>query len=127
MKLSPKLPANSRLRNGFTMIEVMVAVVLLNLLVVGIVKLFIGQNAMVEDLEGWAEGEPVLYFAQDANPVARQLGIPAQLTPTRPPLLPKSVSPTPYLLEVQNLQRMPEADALIVVVKQTENEAYDEE
>jgi len=115
------------LRKGFTMIEVMVAVVLLNLLVVGIVKLFIGQNAMVEDLEGWAEGEPVLYFAQDANPVARQLGIPAQLTPTRPPLLPIGVNPTPYLLEVQDLRRMPEADALIVVVQQTENEDYDEE
>lgn len=109
------------------MIEVMVAVVLLNLLVAGIVKLFIGQNAMVEDLEGWAEGDPVLYFAQDADPLARQLGVPAQLTPARPPLLPLSVDTTPWLLEVKDLRRMPEADALILVVLQTKNEDYVEE
>ncbi|MGB0953158.1 MAG: type II secretion system protein [Planctomycetota bacterium] len=65
---------------GFTMIELMCAIVVLNLLVAGLVTLFQGQNHMVNSLEEWCEGEPVLYIAQDSDPLARSLGIPATLS-----------------------------------------------
>jgi len=121
MKSGRSLRLLEAARAGFTMIEVMVAVVLLNLLVVGVVKLFIGQNAMVEDLEGWAEGEPVLYLVPDRDPLARQLGMPANLSSDRPALISGGGGDTPYLLEIAEVQRLPESDAVVVSLTQVEN------
>ena len=65
------------------MVELMCAVVILNLLVAGLVTLFRGQNQMVNSLEEWCEGDPVLYIEQDRDPLARSLGIPASFNEQR--------------------------------------------
>lgn len=116
------------LRAGFTVMEVVIAVVLLNLLVAGVVKLFIGQNSMVESLEGWAEDEPVLYVVPDVDPLARRLGVPAALAAERPPRgRGAPVDDSPYVLELLDLERLPETDAVMLTLRQVENPEYEEE
>jgi len=106
-------------RDGFTMVELLAAIVVFNLMIVGLVKLFIGQNSMVEDLEGWAEGEPVWYIEQEADPMARALGIPASLSEKRNKSN-KVVDPssTPYFVEVLNVERFAASNSASVVFQQ---------
>ena len=68
---------------GFTMVELLAAVVVFNLLLAGLVKLIVGQVGVVEGLESWAEDEPVLIVRQDSDAISRALGIPATLVASR--------------------------------------------
>jgi len=107
-------------REGFTIVELLAAITVFNLLIFGLVKLFIGQNSMVESLEGWAEGDPVLYIKQDADPIARALGIPATLVEERPKPLPLKSDPnSTYVVEVLAVQRQGGNDSARAVFLQT--------
>lgn len=118
---------------GFTMMELMCAIVVLNLLVAGLVTLFQGQNHMVNSLEEWCEGEPVLYIAQDGDPIARSLGVPALLSKTSvvaQPLPRDSGGEEDYevsVLEVKRRFGKSEASALFkqVAVEEEDDEADD--
>ena len=110
---------NSECR-GFTMTELLAAIVVFNLLIAGLVKLFIGQNSMVEDLEGWAEGEPVWYISQEADPMARALGIPASMS-TKKVKAAKAGDDddSEYLVEVTKVERHAGSDSANVSFQQT--------
>jgi len=62
------------------MVELLCAIVVLNLLVAGLASMFRGQNQVVNSLEEWCEGDPVLYVSPDSNPMSRTLGVPATLS-----------------------------------------------
>lgn len=118
--------------SGFTMVELMCAIVVLNLLVAGLVTLFQGQNHMVNSLEEWCEGEPVLYLQQDSDPLARSLGIPAILSKDMsvPRPLPRDLEESDtYEVEVLEVKRRfgkSEASALFEQ-REVEGEEEDED
>jgi hypothetical protein len=101
------------------MVELLAAIVVFNLLVAGLVKLFIGQNSMVEDVEGWAEGEPVWYVQQESDPMARALGMPASLSEKRSKkTVAAGSTKTPYAIDVLQVERRAAFDSASVVFQQ---------
>lgn len=75
------------------------------------------------DLEGWAEGDPVWYIEQEADPMARALGVPASLSEKRSKSN-KNVhsSNTPYLVEILTVERFAASDSASVVFQQVKVE-----
>ncbi len=92
-------------RNGFTMVELLCAIVVLNLLVAGLAELFRGQNQMVNSLEEWCEGHPVFYVVPQKDPMSRYLGVPATLTRNKKPSARRSLDETPYTVELVEIRR----------------------
>lgn len=112
------------------MVELMCAVVVLNLLVAGMVTLLRGQNQMVNSLEEWCEGDPVLYIEQDRDPMARSLGIPASFSEERiqPLPLPRgrtALGSDPFEVSVLEVKRQfgkSEASAVFLQAEAGEDE-----
>ena len=109
------------------MVELIAAIVVFNLLVFGLTKLFIGQNQMVESLEGWAEDTPTYYLALDHDPMARALGIPADLLekPASPPKIRDTDSD--YEVEILVLDRDAAAMSGSVIFQQRERDEDDDD
>jgi hypothetical protein len=109
------------------MVELLAAIVVFNLLIAGLVKLFVGQNSMVDGLEEWAEHEPVYYVVQDPDPIARALGVPARLSAEAAgPVAPRH-GDSPYLVEILEVERDPGNDSATATFRQTEVEEDGEE
>lgn len=64
---------------GFTLLECMVAVLVLNLVVLGMIQLVKGHQEVLDGVDDWTYGDPVLHVVQDPDPLARALGVPATL------------------------------------------------
>lgn len=90
---------------GFTMVELLCAIVILNLLVAGLANMYQGQNKLVNSLEEWCEGDPVFYVVPNANEMARTLGVPATLSKKRVGGLRNLPGNPPYEVEVLELKR----------------------
>ncbi len=67
-------------RHGFTLLETAIALVLLNLMVVGIVKLVMGNERQIEALSSWSAKDPSFYLVPETESLGRALGLPAQLS-----------------------------------------------
>ena len=73
MKLSHKR------QDGFTMVECVVAIMIINLTIAGMFQLLKLQERQVTEAEGWLKKNPVFYLNPDPDPIARALGKPASL------------------------------------------------
>lgn len=92
-------------RNGFTMVELLCAIVVLNLLVAGFANMYRGQNKTVNSIEEWSEGDPVFYVVPNPNEMARTLGVPATLSKKRGGRVIRPSSNPPYEVEVLEMKR----------------------
>ena len=90
---SPRRP-----ETGFTLLECLVAVLVLSLLATGLAKLTVHHDRIVADLESWTAGDPTWYVAQVDDDLARLVGAPARLSAGPP--LPLSPPPGPGAFEV---------------------------
>jgi prepilin-type N-terminal cleavage/methylation domain-containing protein len=124
LRLKSRIQSNNR---GFTMVELLAAVVIFNLLLAGLVKLFVGQNSMVESLEGWAEGEPVLYVRQESDPMVRALGVPATLITKRIRSAQSNHDEkSEYVVEILKVERKVSEESATVLFLQTKEEENDD-
>jgi len=104
------------------MVELIAAIVVFNLLIAGLVKLFIGQNSLVENMEGWAEGNPVMYVSQEVDPLARALGMPAKLQETPVPAVGFiQNNSAEYLVEVLQVSRQAGSESASASFLQTKS------
>lgn len=115
-----------RREGGFTMVELLCAIVVLNLLVAGLTTLFLGQNQMVNSLEEWCEGEPEIHLAAEPDPMARGLGVPATLT-TGPGGPVRGLEETPFEVKILSVQRRISKEKATAVFLQVEVEEDAEE
>ncbi|MBC8328561.1 MAG: prepilin-type N-terminal cleavage/methylation domain-containing protein [Planctomycetes bacterium] len=69
-----------RAAGGFTLLECLVAILILSLLVLGMVRLVSGHHEVLDSVDDWSYGDPVLYLVQDTDPMARAIGTPAALS-----------------------------------------------
>ena len=91
--MSPRRP-----ETGFTLLECLVAVMLLSLLAVGLAKLTVHHDRLVHDLESWTDDDPTWFVAQADDDLQRLVGVPATLATEPPP--PPSGPPAPGALAV---------------------------
>lgn len=119
-------PRRMRREDGFTMVELLCALVVLNLLVAGITKLFLGQNQMVNSLEEWCEGEPEIHLALEPDPMARGLGVPATLTTAAGGPV-RGLKKTPYEVKILSIQRRISKEQATAVFHQVEVEVEEED
>ena len=89
--MSPRRP-----ETGFTLLECLVAVMLLSLLAVGLAKLTVHHDRLVHDLESWTDDDPTCFVAQPDDDLQRLVGVPATLATEPPP--PPSGPPAPGVL-----------------------------
>ena len=86
-----------RAERGFTLLECMIATLVLSLLAVGLARLTTAHDKLLSKIEAWADGEPLYYVSQADDPMQRLVGVPAALVADPPlPLTPHS----PGALEV---------------------------
>ena len=94
--MSPRHPETGPA--GFTLLECLVAVMLLSLLAVGLAKLTVHHDRLVHDLESWTDDDPTWFVAQPDDDLQRLVGVPATLATEPPP--PPSGPPAPGVLAV---------------------------
>jgi len=87
------------------MIELLCAIVVLNLLVAGFANMYQGQNKLVNSLEEWSEGDPVYYVVPNSREMARALGVPAILAKKPSSQKFSSQGASPYEVEVLEMKR----------------------
>jgi hypothetical protein len=96
-------------RRAFTMVECVVAILVINLTIAGMFKLLKLQERQVAEAEGWLRKDPVYYLNPDPDPMARALGKPASLDAApvartwREEALPYDVRITGYKFDLQPL------------------------
>mgnify|MGYP003961613449 CR=1 FL=1 len=66
-------------RAGFTMVECVIAIMVINLTIAGLFKLLKLQETQVAEAEGWLAKNPIYYLNPDPDPLSRALGKPASL------------------------------------------------
>lgn len=66
-------------RSGFSLLEVMFAVVVMNVLVTVTARQLIAHNELVGELEEWCENDPIYYVDPQADPLHRASEVPADL------------------------------------------------
>lgn len=108
---SPRRPETS----GFTLLECLVAVMVLSLLAVGLARLTVDHDRLVAGMEEWTDADPTYFVAQPVDDLARLVGTPAELEPDPP--LPPSPPPgsTTLVLSVSSVELVlhpPQATAL---------------
>ena len=112
-------------REGFTLLELNVAVLLLTLLVLGFTQLVKAQESMVVDMETWIEGDPVYYVVPPQDPFERALGTSSALSDDPPPP-PPGPDTTEYAnrvtLESVTRDLAPPRAEAIVLVEEIEDE-----
>jgi hypothetical protein len=102
------------------MLECVVAILIINLTIVGMFNLLKGQEQRVRGVEKWLEKTPVFFVNPDPEPLARILGKPASLDPF--PQLNAEVSRTnPFQIRVIEVRRelAPASLAAVFEVYQT--------
>ena len=67
-------------RAGFTLLECLVAILILNAAVLGMVRLVSGHHQALDEVDDWSYGDPVYYLVPDPDPMARALGGAAALS-----------------------------------------------
>ena len=71
----------SRIRGarGFTLLEVIVAITVVNVLVCVIARQLVAHSQLVDELEEWCSDNPVYYIDPEVDPAARATELPANL------------------------------------------------
>lgn len=87
------------------MIELLCAIVVLNLLVAGFATMYRGQNKLVNSLEEWSEGDPIFYVVPNSKEMARTLGVPATLEKKPGARNRRNQGSSPYDVEVLEMKR----------------------
>lgn len=105
-------------RAGFTLLECMVAIVILNLLLIGMVKLIGGHHQVLDSVDDWSYGAPVYYVVPDPDPLARAIGVAATLE-ADPPSRVHRVEEAAYDVTVLEVWRDLEPPRSIAVFRQT--------
>jgi len=112
--LSPPRPETA----GFTLLECIVAALLLSLLATGLATLTVNHDRLLASMEGWTASDPTYFVAQPESDLARLVGVPARLA-TEPPLPPAPPPSSPPLeLTVSSVELVlhpPQAAALVHV------------
>jgi hypothetical protein len=98
------LPSDQDQVSGFTMLECVVAILIINLTIVGMFNLLKGQEQRVIEVEKWLKDDLVLFVNPDPEPLARILGKPASLDPAPQPTF-ETAQATPYEVRVLEVQR----------------------
>jgi prepilin-type N-terminal cleavage/methylation domain-containing protein len=99
---------------GFTLLECLIAILVLSLLAAGLARLTVDHTRLVASLDAWAASDPTYYVAQPQDAMERLVGVPAALA-TDPPLPPAPAGAGPLEVSVAGLQLQldpPEAEAL---------------
>ena len=78
---------------GFSLLECLVALLILGGSVLGVLRLVLAHQAVLVDAEAWALGEPDYYLAPVPDELQRTLGRPAHLAATPPAVTPPSSPP----------------------------------
>lgn len=70
---------------GFTLLEVMFAIIVMNVLVTVTARQIMAHNSLVDTLEEWCEDDPVFYVDPAADPIYRAAEVPPdlRLAPTK--------------------------------------------
>lgn len=76
---NPKMAKSSSRRRGFTLVEVMVAITVVNVMVALFGRMFVAHNRLVSTLEEWCIDNPVYFVVPNADPLARSVAAPAAL------------------------------------------------
>jgi prepilin-type N-terminal cleavage/methylation domain-containing protein len=92
--LSPRRPELA----GFTLLECLVAVIVLSLLAVGLARLTTHHDKLMAGVEQWTFGDPTYFVAQPEDGLQRLVGVPATLVGSPP--LPPAPLPGPGVLQV---------------------------
>lgn len=71
---------SSSRKSGFTLVEVIVAITVVNVMVALFGRMYVAHNRLVASLEEWCADDPVYYVVPNADPLARTLAVPAALT-----------------------------------------------
>ena len=88
---------------GFTLLECVVATLVLTLLVLGLSYLTVAHDRLLQSLGTWAHGDPVLFVVPPRD-TAAALGAPA-LTSTDPPALPGATPDGVLKVTIEQVQR----------------------
>lgn len=99
------MAGRSNRKRGFTLVEVVIAITLLNVMVAIFCRAALAHGAVVADLEEWCASDPVLYVDPQPSPIARALGWPADLSDARPPRHWQDDTTGPFTIEVQSVTR----------------------
>jgi hypothetical protein len=70
--------------SGFTLLEVMFAVIVMNILVTVSARQLIAHHELVTVLEEWCEDDPVYYVDPQPDPLHRAAEVPADLRQVKP-------------------------------------------
>ena len=89
--------AELRGQHGFTMLECVVAVLVMALAMIGLSRLVVAHDRLVQGLEAWTDGTPVRFVDVPDDPLQSLAGVPATLVED-PPASP--VPPVSGVLEV---------------------------
>ena len=90
--------------SGFTLLECLVAVLVLSLLATGLAKLTVHHDRIVADLESWTDGDPTWYVTQVDDDLARLVGVPATLSADPPPPLSPPPGPGAFAVTVSDVE-----------------------
>jgi prepilin-type N-terminal cleavage/methylation domain-containing protein len=92
-------------KRGFTMVEVIVAITVLNVMVAIFCQSALAHGQIVADLEEWCTNNPVYYVDPQTRPLARSLGWPADLCDAAPKAHWESESGGEYEVDVLSVTR----------------------
>ncbi len=90
---------------GFTLVEVIVAITVLNVMVAIFCQSALAHGQIVADLEEWCTSSPVYFVDPQERPLARSLGWPADLRDAEPKAHWESESGGEYEVEVLSVTR----------------------
>jgi prepilin-type N-terminal cleavage/methylation domain-containing protein len=97
---------------GFTLLEVMCAIIVMNVLVMVTARQIMAHNALVQTLEEWCENDPIYYVDPAADPIYRAAEVPSELREAPAPTAKVSTLVeyveqvlTGYDVEVQTISR----------------------
>lgn len=97
---------------GFTLLEVMCAIIVMNVLVMVTARQIMAHNELVRTLEEWCEDDPIYYVDPAADPIYRAAEVPSELLEAPAPTAKVSTLVeyvekvlTGYDVEVQTISR----------------------
>lgn len=109
---SLRKPRARRASAGFTLLEVMFAIIVMNVLVTVTARQIMAHNSLVHTLEEWCEDDPIFYVDPAADPIYRAAEVPPDLrqAPTKVSTVPTLVNfvervLTGYDVEVREVSR----------------------
>lgn len=91
--------------SGFSLLEVMFAVIVMNILVTVTARQLIAHHQLVTTLEEWCEDDPVYYVDPQPDPLHRAAEVPPDLRALKPVARWISVVPVGYTVEITAVKR----------------------